>query len=101
VKFGTATHYTEEILNFFHTNVWGPIKTASIVGINYFVSFINDYSRRYWVYTIKHKGKVLELFVESKRNMEKSIRRKIKVLRSDNGKKYTRNPFYSYAAMRA
>ena len=43
--------------------------------------------------SMKHKGKVLGLFVESKRNMEKSIGRKIKVLHSDNEKEYKRDPF--------
>ena len=33
---------------------------------------------------MKHKGKVLELFVEWKKNMEKSTKKKIKVLQSDN-----------------
>ena len=28
------------------------------------LSFIDDYSRRCWVYTMRHKGKVLELFVK-------------------------------------
>jgi len=40
---------------------------------------------------MKHKGEVLELFVEWKKNMNK--RRKIKVLRSNNGGKYTSDPF--------
>jgi len=60
---------------------------------HYFMSFIDGYSRRYWVYTLKHKGKVLDLFVEWKRNMEKSTRRKIKILSSDNGGEYTSDPF--------
>ena len=45
---------------------------------HYFVTFIDDYSWRCWVYTMKHKMKVLELFVEWKKNIEKSTRRKIK-----------------------
>jgi len=57
------------------------------------MTFIDDYSRRYWVYTMKHKGEVLELFVEWKKNMEKSTGRKIKVLRSDNGGEYKSDPF--------
>ena len=32
VKFGTASHCTKRILNYVHTDVWGPIKTASIGG---------------------------------------------------------------------
>ena len=66
---------------------------ASIGGKHYFVSFIDDYSRRCWEYTMKHKGQVLELFVEWKKNMEKKTGRKIKVLYSDNGGEYTSDPF--------
>jgi len=42
---------------------------------------------------MKHKGEVLELFVEWKKNMEKSMGRKIKILRSDNRGEYTSDPF--------
>jgi len=52
VKFGTSTHCTKEILDYVHTDVWGPTKTASIEGNHYFVTFIDDYSRRCWVYTM-------------------------------------------------
>jgi len=42
---------------------------------------------------MKHKGKVLELFVEWKKNLEKSTGRKTKVLWSNNGSKYKSDPF--------
>ena len=42
---------------------------------------------------MKHKEEALELFVEWKKNMEKSTGKKIKILRSDNGGEYTRDPF--------
>jgi len=42
---------------------------------------------------MKHKEKVLELFVESKRNMEKNKRRKIKAHLSDNSGEYTSDSF--------
>ena len=66
---------------------------ASIGGNHYFVSFIDDYSRRYWVYTMKHKGKVIELFVEWKGNIEKNTGRKTKVHRSDNSGEYNSDLF--------
>ena len=71
----------------------GTYQDTSIEGNHYFLSFIDDYSRRYWVYTMKHKREVLDLFVEWKKNMEKNTGRKIKVLRSDNGGEYTSDPF--------
>jgi len=63
-----------------YTDIWESAKTASIGGAHYFVTFIDNYSRRCWVYTKKHKGEVLELFVEWKKNLKKSTGRKIKVL---------------------
>ena len=57
------------------------------------MTFIDDYSRQCWVYTMKHKGEVLNLFVECKKNLEKSTGRKIKVLRLDNEAEYKSDPF--------
>jgi len=56
------------------------------------MTFIDDYSRRCWVYTMKHKEKILELFVQWKRNLEKNTGRKIKILWSDNRGKYKSDP---------
>jgi len=42
---------------------------------------------------MKHKGKVLELFVEWKKNIEKSTKRKIKALRLDNRGEYKSDSF--------
>jgi len=57
VKFGIAIHYTKEILDYIHTNVWGPAKTTSLKGIHYFISFIDDFSRRCWCTPWDTKGK--------------------------------------------
>jgi len=93
VKFDTMIHCTEGILSYVHTDVWGPTKMISIRDNHYLVSFIDNVSRRCWVYTIRHKGNVLELFVERKKNMEKNTGMKIKVLRSDNVGDYTNDLF--------
>ena len=62
-KFGTAIHNTEGILDYIHTDVWGPTKTASLGGKHYFVTFVDDFSRRVWVYTLKSKDEVFETFL--------------------------------------
>jgi len=93
VIFGTATHCTKGILDYVNTDVWGPTKTASIGDNHYFVTLIDDSSRRCLVYTMKHKEEVLKLFVKWKKNMEKSTGRKIKVLWSDNGGEHKSDPF--------
>jgi len=88
VKFGTAINRTREILNYVRTDVWGPSKDASLGGKHYFVSFVDDYFRLNWVYTMSHKSEVLDIFVKWRRRIELHTGRKIKILRSDNGGEY-------------
>ena len=44
-KFGTVIHHTNGILDYMHTDVWGPSKNTSLGEKHYFVSFVDDYSR--------------------------------------------------------
>ena len=63
MQFKTTTHKTEEVLDYVHTDVWGPIRVASLGGTMYFVTFIDDYSLKVWVYFMRHK---LETFAKFK-----------------------------------
>ena len=36
-----------------HTDVWGPCRTAFTLGFQYFVTFIDDYSRCTWLFLMK------------------------------------------------
>ena len=83
-EFGIAIHRTKEILDYVYTDVWGSSKNASLEGKYYFFSFVNNYSRRNWVYIMSHKSEVLSIFVEWRRRMELQTGRKIKIHRFDN-----------------
>jgi hypothetical protein len=61
------------------------MSTVSIGGASYYVTFIDDYSRKTWIYFMKTKDEVFSRFQEFKDLVENQTRRKIKVLRSDNG----------------
>ena len=58
------------------------------------MSFIDDFSRRVWIYTMKHKDEVLDIFLTWKKMIETQTGRRIKKLRSDNGGEYTSDPFF-------
>ena len=74
----------KNVFDYVHTDVWGPTKNVSLEEKRWFVTFIDDYSRRVWMYLMRHKGKVLEIFLEWKKMVENQTDRKIKKLRSDN-----------------
>ena len=67
------------------------MSSMSLRGYEYYVTFIDDHSRKTWIYFLKSKKseEVLQRFQEFKALVENQTGRKIRVLRSDNGGEYT------------
>jgi transposase InsO family protein len=72
------------------------MKVPSLVNFVYYVIFIDEYSRKTWIYFLKVKDKVFSKFQEFKDLVENLSRRNIKILRSDNGGEYTSNEFKDF-----
>ena len=51
---------TKDTLELIHSNVCGPMPSTSLSGYEYYVTFIDDYSRKTWIYFLKTKSEVLE-----------------------------------------
>ncbi|KAA0040440.1 lectin receptor kinase [Cucumis melo var. makuwa] len=79
-----------------HTNVCELIKLSSLGKISYFLPFIYDFSRKAWVYFLKHKSEVLENFKKFKSLVEKGRGLVIKVMRFDCGREFTSKEFQKY-----
>jgi transposase InsO family protein len=80
-------------LKIVHSDVCGPMRTTSLGGARYFVTYIDDFSRKECVYLLKSKGECLEKFKEFKALVETQSEHKIKVFRSDNGREYISKGF--------
>ena len=72
-------------LHLVHSDICGPMQTQSIGGANYFVTFIDDYTRCCAVYSLKCKSKVLDKFKEFEVTTTNDAGRAIGTLRTDNG----------------
>jgi hypothetical protein len=57
----------------------------SMGGAKYFVTFIDDFSRKVWVYVLKTKDQVPSVFKQFQVSVERETEKKIKCLRTDNG----------------
>ncbi|GJW10884.1 putative RNA-directed DNA polymerase [Tanacetum coccineum] len=62
--FHSSSYRARAPLDLVHSDVWGPAKHASIKGLRYAVTFIDDYSRFTWIYFVKEKSEVLAKFKE-------------------------------------
>ena len=71
------------------------MQTKSLDRALYFVTFIDDYSRKLWAFGLKTKDQVLEVFKELHIKVERETGRQMKSVRADNDGEY-RGPFEEY-----
>ena len=48
-------HVSKDVLEIVHFDVWGPAKTTSIGGCRFSITFIDDHTRKVWVYFMKEE----------------------------------------------
>ena len=71
-------------------------KTSQLVEVFYFLTFIDDFSRKVWVYFLKHKSDTFTYFKEFKAEAKKQSGKFVKVLRSDGGGEYDSREFVDF-----
>jgi hypothetical protein len=58
------------ILDLIHSDVCGPMSSTSLTRSLYYVVFIDDFSRKSWIFFMKTKGQVFSRFQEFKALVE-------------------------------
>lgn len=83
-------------LDLVHSDLCGPMPVPSLGGRKYFISFIDDFSRKVWVCFLKEKSEAFQAFKKFKAEVENIAGRSIKILRTDRGGEYLSNEFEKY-----
>jgi hypothetical protein len=91
----TGNSRAREMLELVHSGVCGPMK-ESIGGATYFGTFIDDKSRKCFVYMIKSKSEVIDMFKYFKNYAENETGKRVKAIRTDNGSEYLNNTFRNF-----
>ena len=97
-SFSNSESRSKEILDLVHSNLCRSVIVASLGGYNHYVTFINDHSRKTWIYFLKTKEskEVLSKFKEFKAQVENLSGKRIKTMRLDNGGEYTSKEFNDF-----
>jgi DNA-directed RNA polymerase specialized sigma54-like protein len=75
--------------------VWG-LAPNSVGKNNYYVSFIDDYSKFTWMFLLKKKSEVFPKFHDFQHHVERLLNREIKSLQRDCGVEYHKlNSFFA------
>jgi hypothetical protein len=91
-----ASWHASGPLQLVHSDLCGPLYSPCFSGCKYFLTFIDGFSRRTWVYFIKLKSEVFNKFLTCKALVEKQYGHQIQRLRKNNGGEYVNNNFTIY-----
>ena len=78
--FPSSYKRAKEVLDLIHSDVCGPMSAPSLNGYLYYVIFIDDLSRKSWIYFMKAKNETFNKFQEFKAMIELQTRKHIKIL---------------------
>ena len=83
-SFKRKNYHSEEVLELVHTNLCGPIKIESHNGDNFFILFVDDYSRMMTIMYLKEKSEAFQKFKWYLARVEKRKDRKSTRLNSSH-----------------
>lgn len=96
MKFGTRKHTTSRPFEYAHSDVWGPSKTTTHWGGRYFMTIVDDYSKRLWTYVLKSKDEASSKFKEWVSLIENQLDKTLKHQRTDNGLEFCSDQFNDF-----
>ena len=101
LPYSLSTTRATRRLELIHSDLCGPISTASYGGARYFATFVDDYTRYVWVYPIQFKDEVVDVFKTWQRLVERQTGEKLKILRTDGGREYFKlKPYFRSVGIR-
>ena len=96
-KYEKASHErTSTPIELIHSDITGTFPHMPMSQAKYALTFIDYFSRYCWVYFLKNKSKVFDLFKVYRALVENHSKRKIKILISENGGEYVNSKFIYY-----
>ena len=96
VSFGKGIHSTKGTLDYVHSDLWRPSHVPTKGGTSYMLTVIDDFSRKVWVFFLRHKREVFATFKQWKTMIEKQTGKQVKRLRTDNGLEFCSGEFNSF-----
>jgi hypothetical protein len=79
-----------------HSDVWGPSPVKNITGTRWFVFFVDDHTRLTWLFLMKEKSKVSQIFQNFHSMIQTQFHTKIQILKTDNAKEYFNSELNTY-----
>ena len=83
-----------DILDLVHTDVY-TMQSNTLSSALYYVTLIDDHSKKVWAYALKSKYQVLDVFKDFHVKVERQTGKQLKYVKANNGGEY-KGPFEQY-----
>ena len=77
LPFNTSESISTDIFDLIHSDVWLPSPVSSIGGSRYFVVFIDDYSCYSWIFHMKNRSELLQVYSNFAKIVETQFSKRI------------------------
>ncbi|PKU78515.1 Retrovirus-related Pol polyprotein from transposon TNT 1-94 [Dendrobium catenatum] len=96
MSFDTSVNRKKFALELLHSDIWGPAPSVSVQGFQYYAIFVDDCTRFTWLFPLKRKSDIAQIFFTFKQYIEKYLSRSIKCIRTDGGGEYLSHTFTEF-----
>jgi len=91
-----TTPKASKLLETIHSDIIGPIKPVFIDGMKYILTFIDEFSRKSWIFPLKEKAEAINNILFFLKYINNQYENKIKFFKSDNGREYNNSKIKKY-----
>ena len=98
LSFNKSDSFSKFPLEKIHSDLWGPTPILSSQKFQFYVIFVDDYTRYTWLYPLKNKSNFYTCFLKFQALVENHFDRKIKIFQSDGGGEFTSKEFSNHLA---
>ena len=74
-----------------HSYIWGPSLVKINIGVDWYITFIDNHNRVCWVYLLKEKYEVVGVFKQFHKMILNQFETNIRILHTDNEREYYPN----------
>ncbi|CAN1180046.1 Retrovirus-related Pol polyprotein from transposon RE2, partial [Linum perenne] len=90
LPFSVSTLTSSRPFDLLFSDVWGPTPKPSIDGFQYYLIFVDHYTRYTWFYPLRKKSDVLQVFLEFRKMVENYFSTTIRRLYTDGGGEFVK-----------
>ncbi|PKA60460.1 Retrovirus-related Pol polyprotein from transposon TNT 1-94 [Apostasia shenzhenica] len=88
LSFSSSTCTSTSPLELIYSDIWGPAPIISNEGFSYYVIFVDDFSKFTWLFPMKRKSDLVDIFLSFQKHVERFFNCKIRSFHSDWGGEY-------------